>query len=176
MTVHRYHPAFATLHWLIALLVIVALAMGAVVLANTPNTPEKLFGLRAHMITGITILVLMLVRIVMRFRSARPAPATTGNAALDRLGGVVHFLLYLGVLGMAGSGIAMSIQANLGEIVFGGVGSLPADFWVYTPRKAHWFFSRLLMALAALHIAGAMYHALIRKDGLLARMGYRGPR
>jgi len=55
-------------------------------------------------------------------------------------------------------------------IVFGGDGVLPADFWAFPVRTVHYVFSRLLMALIALHVAGALYHTLIQKDGLLRRM------
>jgi cytochrome b561 len=47
---------------------------------------------------------------------------------------------------------------------------LPADFWVFPARTVHYLFSRLLMALIALHVTGAFYHALILQDGLLRRM------
>jgi cytochrome b561 len=53
--------------------------------------------------------------------------------------------------------------------VFGG-GTLPADFWIYPIRSIHYLFSRMLMVLIALHVAGALYHTLLLRDGLLRRM------
>jgi cytochrome b561 len=41
---------------------------------------------------------------------------------------------------------------------------------VYPARTVHYVFSRLLMALIALHVAGALYHTFILRDGLLRRM------
>jgi cytochrome b561 len=54
---------------------------------------------------------------------------------------------------------------------------LPADFWVYPVRRVHYAVSRLLMVLIALHVSGALYHTIIRRDGLLRRMwfGVRAP-
>ena len=53
----RYHPLLVALHWLAALLVIVALVFGSFRLTNIPNDdPEKLFALRAHMSIGIAVL------------------------------------------------------------------------------------------------------------------------
>jgi cytochrome b561 len=71
----------------------------------------------------------------------------------------------------------MALQTGLPSIVFAGEGTLPADFWAYPIRSVHYLFSRLLMALIALHIAGALYHTLILRDGLLRRMlfGRRTP-
>ena len=61
--------------------------------------------------------------------------------------------------------------------MFAGDGVLPADFWVFPARTVHYLFSRLLMGLIALHVAGALYHTLILRDGLLRRMlfGRRNP-
>jgi cytochrome b561 len=169
--VSRYHPLLVMLHWLLAVLIVAALALGALVMVKIPNhDPMKLEALRSHMTGGVLILVLMLVRLLVRVRTKHPAPASTGNPALDRLAWVSHRLFYVAVLGMAGSGIFMALQTGLPAIVFAGDGALPADFWVFPVRTVHYVFSRLLMALIALHVAGALYHALILKDGLLKRM------
>jgi cytochrome b561 len=66
----------------------------------------------------------------------------------------------------------MALETRLPQIIFGHQGSLPTDFWAFPIRYAHYGFSRLLMALIALHIAGALYHTFILKDGLLRRMGF----
>ena len=67
--VSRYHPALVVLHWLLALLIIAALALGALVMVKIPNSsPMKLEALRSHMSGGMAILVLMLIRLVIRMR------------------------------------------------------------------------------------------------------------
>jgi cytochrome b561 len=171
--VSRYHPALIGLHWFLALLIIAALVLGALVMAPMPNgDPMKIEALRNHMLGGGLIVTLMLVRLLLRARTAHPAPAPTGHPLLDRLAWGSHRLLYLLVLGMAGSGIATAVEAGLPDIVFGGRGALPADFWIYAPRSFHYAFSRALMLLIALHVAGALYHAVIRRDGLLRRMSF----
>jgi cytochrome b561 len=169
--VSRYHPLLVTLHWLLAVLIVAALGLGALVMVKIPNSdPMKLEALRSHMIGGALILLLMLVRLFVRTRTTHPDLASAGNPLLDRLAWISHRWLYLAVLGMAGSGIVMAIQAGLPAIVFGSGGALPADFWVFPVRSVHYLVSRLLMGLIALHVAGALYHTLILKDGLLKRM------
>jgi cytochrome b561 len=169
--VSRYHPLLVVLHWLLALLVTAALALGALVMAAMPNTdPMKIEALRSHMSGGTLILVLMLVRLLVRTRTAHPDAAKTGNRYLDRLAWLSHRLFYVAVIGMAGSGLFMAFQTDLPTIVFTGHGTLPPDFWAYPVRSVHYVFSRLLMALIALHVAGAVYHTFILKDGLLHRM------
>jgi cytochrome b561 len=49
---------------------------------------------------------------------------------------------------------------------------LPADFWVYPLRYVHFFFAKLLMVLIALHVLGALYHLIFRRDGLFRRMWF----
>jgi cytochrome b561 len=169
--VKRYHPALVALHWLIAVLVIAALALGTLVMARMPNSdPQKLEALRAHMSGGTLILILMLARLLLRRSTAHPTPAATGQPSLDRLARFSHRLFYVAVIGMPLSGIVMALQTRLPWVVFLGEGTLPADFWAFPVRFVHYGFSRLLMALIALHIAGALYHTLVLRDGLLKRM------
>lgn len=173
MPPRRYHRALVTLHWLLALMLIVALAMGTFALKTVPNSsPDKIGALQGHMIAGGLILLLTLARLVVRLKTVHPAPASTGNAMLDRLAPLTHWGLYVLVLLMAGSGVAMSVLAGLPQIVFGGVGSLPVNFDALPPRAVHGIVAKLLMLAIGLHIAAALYHQFVRRDGLLARMGF----
>lgn len=172
-SVSRYHPLVVGLHWLLAALVIAALALGALVMARIPNTdPMKLEALRSHMAGGSAIVLLMLIRLVARLRTAHPGPAATGSQPLDRLAWLSHRLLYVLVIAQGLSGLTLALQAHLPAIVFAGEGSLPADLWVYPLRSVHYALSRALMMLIALHIVGAAYHILFLRDGLLRRMSF----
>jgi cytochrome b561 len=169
----RYHPVLVALHWVLAVLIIAALALGALVMVHIPNSdPMKIEALRSHMAGGVLILLLMLARLLVRSRTAHPAPAATGNSLLDRLAWTSHRLFYVAVNIMAVSGILMALQAGLFETVFGGQGALPADFWAFPLRMVHYLASRALMVLIVLHVAGALYHTVIRRDRLLSRMGF----
>jgi len=169
--VSRYHPALVTLHWLLAVLIVAALVLGALVMVKIPNSdPMKIEALRSHMTGGVLILLLTHVRLIVRMQTTHPAAASTGNWWLDRLAWTSHRMLYLAVLGLAGSGLVMGLQTGLPTIVFASGGALPADFWAFPIRTVHYLFSRLLVGLIALHVAGALYHTLILKDGLLRRM------
>jgi len=168
--VSRYHPLLVALHWILAVLIIAALALGALVIVKIPNTdPMKLEALRSHMIGGCLILVLMLVRLFVRIRTEHPSPPSTGVRALDWVAWLSHRMLYGAVLALATSGLIMALQTGLPGILFGG-GTLPADFWVYPIRTVHYLISRVLMAVIALHIVGALYHTLILRYGLMRRM------
>jgi cytochrome b561 len=170
----RYHPALVALHWLLALLIIAELLFGWLVLSETPNSdPTKVGILLPHMAIGMGVLALMLIRLVIRWRSAKPPEADTGFAALNRVGGLTHWVIYAVVIGMSLSGFALSLAAGLPDIVFAGSGDpLPVDFSAYAPRAVHGLLATFLGLLLALHIAAALYHQFIRKDGLFARMWF----
>ncbi|RVT82204.1 cytochrome b [Rhodobacteraceae bacterium CCMM004] len=175
--IRRYHPALVLLHWLIAVLLFAALGIGWLVLSEIPNSdPGKLTVLRAHMIAGAVLLILTVVRLAVRRRTAHPPPAESGHPLLDTLAVAMHWALYAAVLAMIGSGIALSAAAGLPEVVFFGSGAaLPADFDAYAARTVHGAVATLLGVLILGHVAAALYHHLIRRDGLLRRMWF-GPR
>lgn len=169
----RYHPALVALHWIVALLIFFMLAAGKLVLLMMPNTAEKVMPLTFHVVIGAVILVLLVIRFIVRLRTAHPVPADAGHPLLNRIGVITHYLLYLAVLGMTLSGLGMAQMSNLFQILFGGLGlPLPEDFWVYPPRAGHGITATVLMLLIALHIGAALYHQFIRKDNLLARMWF----
>lgn len=169
----RYHPVLVALHWLMAALIILALIFGKVVLDGLDNAdPQKVEGLAGHMTVGLSLGALLALRLVIRLVSAQPPPASTGDARLDFLGQATHWALYALVAAMAVSGVAMALQDDLFAIVFGGSGAkLPAEF-ASAPRAAHGAVSTALLALAILHIAAALYHQFILRDGLFRRMWF----
>jgi cytochrome b561 len=170
--VSRYHPLLVVLHWLLAFLIIGALWFGATVLAHTSNSnPAKIEMLQKHMGAGAAILLLMIVRLLVRARTAHPLTASAGNPALDRIAWFSHRLLYVAVLGQAASGVLMAIQTRLPQVAYEHQGHLPPSFWAFPVRSVHYGFSRLLMALIVLHVLGAAYHTFVLRDRLLRRMG-----
>ena len=168
----RYHPVHVVLHWLIAIMVIGAFAIGMTLLNSTPNSaPQKVTYLQYHAIWGQLLALLLVVRLITRFVFKRPAPADAGDPLLNFASKAVHFLLYVGVFLMLFSGGSMSMQAGLMQ-VFQGQGSLPEDFFVYAARSIHGLTFSVLFVLILLHFCAAMYHQFIRKDNLLARMWF----
>lgn len=170
----RYHPLLVAIHWLVALMIIVALVMGSNVLAALPNDhPDKMFSLRGHMSIGIIVGILMIARLITRLRSTNPPKADTGNSFLNFAGGAAHWVLYILIFLMVASGIGISMGAGLPDIVFFGSGApLPESFDDLAPRAAHGVISKLLALTILAHIAGWAYHQFKLKDGLFSRMWF----
>ncbi len=165
-TLKRYPPLWVTIHWLVALLFFVEIYLGLTSVGLPPEAKAPI--LRLHMPIGITVLLLMLVRLYLRWRTPRPEDATAGNAFLDGVARGVHHALYLLGFLMPLSGLALSARYGLPPIVFEGQGRMPADL----NPGLHGLFFFLSALLILIHIAAALYHQFIRKDNLLARMWY----
>ena len=167
----RSHPVHVALHWAIAIMTILAIAVGMFVLNPIPDTADKMGMLQIHAVWGALLGLLLAARLVTRFTLPRPAPATAGNAFLDFVAKATHFFLYVGVIGMVVSGLGTAVQANLPG-VFSGSAPFPADFMAYPPRIGHGFTALALIGIIGLHVAAALYHQFIKKDNLLARMWF----
>jgi cytochrome b561 len=156
----RYHPLLVALHWLLAVLILAALAVGFSVLAAMSNAdPAKIAVLRWHMAGGMLILALMLVRFVVRLVTAKPAPA-------NRFAPIVHYGFYVLVVLMVGTGFATGLLAGLPEIVFAESGApLPATFAAYPTFQAHFRLAVVLAGFVVLHVGAALYHQVVRKTG-----------
>jgi cytochrome b561 len=174
MTIHRYHAALVVLHWLLGFMILLGLIMGTFSLEPLSNSqPEKLDSLRGHMINGLAIGVLMIVRLIVRSLTHRPAPPSTGFAWANRVGQRVHLALYFVVLLMVASGLALALETQLPSILFSqSAQPLPESFDGLWARTAHAILAKLLMALILLHVGAALWHHYILRDGLLKRMGF----
>lgn len=167
----RYGRVAVLIHWVSAALII-GLMIAGFRAADMTDLAAKASLLRIHAPLGTAVLVLTLARMAWwLFADKKPAePAGVPHVqALAAKG--VHGLLYVAILGLAGSGIAMFALSGAGAILFGGApGPLP-DFWDFAPRYGHAAMAWLMGGLLAAHVGAALYHQFIRKDRLLARMG-----
>ena len=175
---NKYHPALAILHWVLAWFILATLAFGFFVLRTLPNTdPRKLDMLEWHMGLGMAIFAAMLVRLVVRWRTARPTPAGVGTAASARAAGWAHVAFYVLVFGMVVTGYATGLIAHLNDIVFARNGApLPPSFDAYPTFHLHGWIATTLAILVALHVLGALWHWLVRRDRVMGRMGFGGRR
>ena len=157
------------LHWLTALAVILLLVSGQVMAGAGPEGLRKI--LPVHVAMGLAVGLLTLARIAWwLFFDRRPEPLAAMGRMQARLAGIVHGLLYLALLVMVASGVAMLALSGAVPRIFGG-GALP-DFSGLPPFFAHSLVSKLLLVLVLGHVGAALHHHFIRRDGLLARMAF----
>jgi cytochrome b561 len=169
--VKRYHPALVVLHWLLALAILGNLAAGKLILEGMANTdPAKPEILRLHMASGLAILVLMVVRLLVRWRTATPAAPHAGP--LKWLALANHWALYAFSVAMVVTGLGTAQLGGLFPILQGQLATLPASFDAIAPFAGHVLFSSVLLVLIALHIGAVGWHLWIKRDNVLPRMWF----
>lgn len=152
------------LHWASALAVFLMLASGLVLAQGQPQ-PLVLLG---HATGGVIVLILTVFRIgwwllVDRYPATPPAIGRA-HALATRL---AHILFYVILVAMVVTGLGLVLSSDALSRLASGA-ALP-DF---SPEgiTAHGLASKVIMLLLVFHIAGALYHQVIRRDNLLRRM------
>jgi cytochrome b561 len=111
-TSRRYHPGLVVLHWVIAVLIILTALLAGDEGERGGQAATGLSTLAIHMILGITVLVLLLIRLVVRWRTPHPGWATAGNAFLDLVGKWTHVGLYFFAFAVTITGLVLALQTN----------------------------------------------------------------
>ena len=168
----HFAPLARLLHWLMAMMIIAMLFIGAGMAASVSERHEWLLNL--HKPLGIAILLLVVVRLIVRFSTRQP-PLPADLAPVQVLAAKLsHVLLYalmfiLPVVGWAmisaaGDPVMLSSSLQLPSI-------LPANPTSFAfLRKAHTYLAYLLFFTVLLHLAAALFHGWIRRDGVLHSM------
>ncbi len=171
-TPSRYSPVAMLFHWLLSLAIVGAFCLGFY-MADLPFSPQRLKLYNWHKWAGVTILALSAARLLWRL--THQPPADLPMPAWQRLAAHgTHYLLYMLFFAVPLVGWAYSSAAGF-PIVWFGVLPLP-DF--VSPNKAlaeaikpwHGYLAYAMAALVLMHIAAALKHHFIDRDGLLSRM------
>ena len=168
----RYDNLAISLHWLLALLLVAAFAVG-MYMSDLPFSIRRVKLVNWHKWAGITILALTLLRLLWRLGHA-PPPDAAGPAWQQRASHLTHGALYLLCLGVPLVGWAYSSAVGV-PIVWFGVLPLP-DLLAKDKALAdlikpwHAALAYALAALVLLHVAAALKHHFVDGDGLLSRM------
>lgn len=165
------------LHWLVVLLIL-AMAWIGLTMGDLPNGPDKIATYALHKSIGITILVLVLLRLGWRLYAGAPAPVPGTPSWQDRIASLTHWALYALLLAMPISGWVLNSSSGFPLQWFGLV-NLPAivgrDQELHELAETiHETLFWILITLVVLHAAAAFYHHLFQRDATLARMLPRG--
>ena len=168
----RFRPLQRLLHWLMAAMVLAMLFIGIFMVSTVSPAYAALVSI--HKPLGIAILLLVLLRIWVRLRYGAPGLPMDLPPAMKALAHLSHLLLYALLLAMPLLGWGMLSAAGYPIVLWGPVrlpAILPADPALYTLlRNAHTWLALTLFALVLLHLGAALFHALIRRDGVFRSM------
>ena len=175
---HRRFTGIArTLHWSMAVMLLSMLLIG-LWLAGTVSPSYSVF-LAIHRPLGIAVLALVVVRLAYRL-THRPPPLPSSlprSQAFAAKGS--QYVLYGLMLAMPLVGWAMLSAARLPIILYGPYQLppiVPHSPMLYAGlRQLHTVLAYLLIAVWLLHLAGALFHRLVRRDGVFESMASLKP-
>ncbi len=173
-----FHPALRFLHWLMAASILAMLFIGITMVATVSSLHALLVSI--HKPLGLMILVLVVVRLWLRFYTkvpSLPASVPTWQRGLAHLS---HWALYIMMFLQPLIGWAMQSAAGY-PISAGGSFVLPPlvpvnNDWFSVLRPLHSLVALALFITVMLHLAAALFHALVLRDGVFASMSGTGRR
>ncbi len=169
----KYSGTAIFLHWLMAILIFLAFGLG-LYMADLPFSLTRLKLFNWHKWMGITILGLAAIRLLWRVTHPVPALPNTMPAWQKMASHSTHWLLYALFFAVPLIGWAYSSAAGF-PVVY--LGLFPLPDLVGKDKalskilvEAHELAAYALATVVLLHIAAALKHAIIEKDGVMSRM------
>jgi cytochrome b561 len=160
------------LHWVMASMVLAMLFIGIGMAASVSGRYEVLVSV--HKPLGIAILILVLVRLVNRCFNSPPALPDSIPALQRAMARASHILLYALMLALPLIGWAMLSAERYPIILYGPIHLppiLPHNVKLYASlRSLHTCLAYLLVFTFLAHLGAALYHGLIRRDGVFQSM------
>lgn len=163
-----------TLHWLLAVAVIAMAAFGLLMKYGDFSQVERIKLYALHKSTGLTVLVLALLRLAIRILDRR-RPTLPPMPAWQRVGaGFTHVALYGVLIGMPLTGWLFNSAAGF-PLQWFGLFQVPALAGRDAELKAlagslHFLGLLLLVLVLVLHVGAALRHHFINRDGVLTGM------
>ena len=168
----RYSGVAIALHWLMALLILCNFCLG-LYMADLPLSIQRLKLFNYHKWTGATILAIAALRLLWRL-THRPPPDLPAPRWQIRAAHVTHWALYALFFAVPLAGWAYSSASGFPVVVYGVIplpDFVPKDKALAEAfKELHEILAWVLFSLVALHVAAAMKHTLVDRDGLLRRM------
>ncbi len=170
--VDRYDGVAQSFHWLVVLLVVAQFATKWLPAGFATMSEGQLNAW--HLAIGPTVLLLMLFRLTWRLTHYTPPPPADLPAPLRLLSRATHWLFYaiLIVLPVLGWVAASGYGANVTLLRLVPLPSLMAQdkSLAESVGSVHGALAWALLGVIALHVSGALYHALVKHDGVVRRM------
>lgn len=169
--------AMRRLHWLTAAALVAAAAL-ALVRDDVAARMARQWLLEGHRHVGLLILLLALIRIGLRLKLGRLPPSSDSRLA-HLAAALTHAAIYAALLALPLIGWALSDAEGKPVHLLGAtLPALVADDEDLADRLLVWHqdVAWVLLGLLALHVAAALWHHFIKRDGVLRSMWPSGNR
>ena len=169
----RYSRLNIFFHWLIAVLIVAAFALGSF-MVDLKISPAKLQYYAWHKWLGVSIFGLVTLRLLTRLLSGAPAFPASMPKWEAKLAKLTHALLYLLMFAVPVSGYFYTSAAGF-PVVYFGLLELPTLIGpdpALKPllKELHESLTSVLLIVVGMHVAGALKHLFIDQDGVFQRM------
>jgi cytochrome b561 len=168
----RFTPPQRLLHWLMAVCILAMLFIGVGMVSTI--MPKYLTLVSIHKPLGMAILVLALIRLAVRLRYGTPPLPANLPEPMKLAAHLSHYAFYVLMIAMPLLGWGMLSAAAYPVVLFGGVhlpAILPLSDSLHTLLwNAHFYLAFAFFGLILLHVAAALFHALVRRDGVFEAM------
>lgn len=170
----RYNNVAIGFHWLVALMIIASFTMGLVMTDIPGITPTKLKFYSWHKWAGVTILALATLRLLWRLTHPAPPYPTSMPGWQKTAANGLHGLLYVLMFAVPLSGYFYTLAAGF-PVVYFGLFELPVLIAKNNELKPilkdlHFWLNMLLAGCVTMHVAAALKHQFIDRDGVIKRM------
>lgn len=169
-----YAPLLRRIHWIMAILFIAAMLLGAYCGTLPPGTSPRRELLDIHKSLGITLLLLALLRLAVRATTHLPPEPASFGPWVRLASRLNHVALYAILLVMPVTGYMFSSAGGY-SLKYFGLFSWPRPFAgnreiAHLGEISHDALAYLVYLAVFLHIAATLWHALVKKDETLQRM------
>lgn len=175
----RYGTVTKTLHWVTALMIVTLIPTGIIAnqIAHGPDPLNAATLFSVHKTLGIALFAVALVRVLWAVSQPKCDPLHPDRRAETFLAELVHWLLYASLIVVPLSGwVSHAASEGFAPIWWPLGQNLPlvpeSEAVKEIAGNLHVIFERVLVASLLLHVAGAVKHAVIDRDGTLARMWF----
>ena len=168
----RFTPLQRLLHWLMAACILAMLFIGVGMVSTV--MPKYLTLVSIHKPLGVAILALALIRLALRLRYGAPPLPADLPGPMKFAAHASHYAFYALMIVMPLLGWAMLSTAAYPVVVFKSIylsQILPQSDSLHTWLwDAHFYLAFAFFALVLMHVAAALFHVLIRRDGVFETM------
>jgi len=168
----HFTVAQRVLHWVMAVCILAMLFIGVGMVSTVTTSYLALVSI--HKPLGIAILVLVVLRIAERLRAGTPPLPADLPAPMKLAAELSHYVLYALMIAVPLLGWGMLSAAAYPVELFPGVllpPILPQSDSLHTLLwNLHRALAFVFFAIILLHIAAALFHALVRRDGVFQAM------
>lgn len=170
-----YGPVAVVLHWLLAVLIAAAFFIG-VSMVDLPFSPQRFRFFNWHKWLGIAVLMLSAARLLWRASGHRPPPTPAGMPAWQVAAYRGTHLAFYGMffvvplLGWAYTSAVGVPVVFLGWLPLPDFGPRDKALGEDVLKPLHAVASYVLATLVVVHVAAALKHHYVERDGLLVRM------